>query len=124
MEGDNIDLLAGQDGDTTNTIGTSTAPIEVVLTGGSVVAQAYENIYLDATNGSNLTVSDVHSLHGDLFLSAVSEPSGGSILEPTSEPAGTAVAIGNNITLSADALLGFIGSPTQPFEIDAIAREP
>ncbi|MFI5455223.1 MAG: beta strand repeat-containing protein [Isosphaerales bacterium] len=116
VEAANINLLAGKDGDTTNTIGTGAAPLDIVLTGGSVVAQAYENIYLDATSGS-LTAGGVHSLHGDLFLSAPF----GSILEPASEPVGTAVAIGNNITLSADPLLGFIGSPTQAFEIDAIA---
>ncbi len=116
VQGDNINLLAGQDGDTTNTIGTKSAPLDVVLTGGSVVAQAYENIYLNAPSG-DLTSGGVRSLHGDLFLSAPF----GSILEPASEPVGTAVAIGNNITLSADPLLGFIGSPSQAFEIDAKA---
>ena len=121
VEGVNIDLLAGQNGVTTDTIGSGTASLDVVLTGGSVVAQADQDIYLDATGGSNLTVKNVHSLLGDLFLSAVSTPTGGSILEDPSVLAGTAVAKGNNITLSADSLLGFIGSPTQAFEIDAIA---
>ena len=91
-------------------------PLDIVLTGGSVVAQAYDDIYLDATHG-DLVAGGIHSLHGDLFLSAPF----GSILEPASEPVGTAVAIGNNITLSADPVLGFIGSPTQAFEINAIA---
>ncbi len=116
VEAHNISLTSGADGDTTNTIGTSSAPLEVVLTGGSVVAQAYEDVYIEASSG-DLTVGDVHSLHGDLFLSSPF----GSILEPDNEPVGTAVAIASNITLMADPLLGFIGSSNQAFEIDAIA---
>ncbi len=116
VEGVNISLKAGQNGVTPNTIGSSTAPLDVVLTGGSVVAQAADDIYINAISG-DLTVSSVHSLLGDLFLSAPF----GSILEPAAEPVGTAVAVGANITLTADPLLGFIGSPTQAFEIDAVA---
>ena len=116
IEAVNSDLQAGANGNTSTTIGSAQAPMNVELT-GSITARAYQDIYLTAVPGSNLTASDVNSLDGDLFLDAPQ----GSILEPSDEPVGTAVATGKNITLTADPVLGFIGSATQAFEIDAIA---
>jgi mucin-19 len=113
VEAVNAVLTAGEDGDHTNTIGTSAAPIDLVLS-GSVVAQAYLDIHLDEVSG-DLKVDEVHSLAGDAFLTSDL----GSILDdhtPTvSDPIDDVIA--TNITLSA-ALLGFIGSALDALEID------
>jgi hypothetical protein len=121
IEAENIKLLAGNDGDSTATLGTRTNPanplyIELTPTGGSVVAQAPSDVNLDEVSG-DLIVSNIFSRNATVNLSAPF----GSILEPTSEPVGTPVVSGNNIVLSADPLLGFIGAATNPLEIDAVA---
>ena len=106
-------LMAGEDGDHTNTIGTSSAPIDLELS-GSIVAQAYLDITLDEVTGDML-VNEVHSLAGDVSLTSTL----GSILDDhtatMSDPIDDVIA--QNIVLSA-AMLGFIGSAVDAFEID------
>ena len=109
----NAILMAGADGDKTNMIGTSAAPLQLEVS-GSVVAQAYLDVSLDAVSG-DLLVNEVDSLEGDAFLTSTL----GSILDdhtPTmADPVDDVIA--DSITLTAGSL-GSIGTATDSLEID------
>ena len=92
-----------------NSIGTTTDPLAIELTGGSGVAQASSDINLDEVSGG-LIVSNVLSRGGYVSLNAPA----GSILEASDEPAGTPAVTGSNISLSANATLGAIGIYSEP----------
>ena len=78
-----IALVAGDDGDSTATIGTHpAAPLYIELAGGAVAAEAPSDISLEAVSG-DLVYTKVTSQHGKVYLTA---PNGNVINRTLGEP--------------------------------------
>jgi hypothetical protein len=98
----------------TGSIGTATDPFVVDLQGGTLVAQAKNDINVFQVGG-DLNVDIVDSQSGNVTLNA-----SGSILDAHVATPGNPLddVIGGNLTLTAGSL-GFIGAPGQNLNIDA-----